>query len=58
LAKELGMSAATLHRIWQKYGLQPHCQRICDPLASQPGLQLGSIRFADFHRPTLYAHAA
>lgn len=24
LAKEVGLSAATVHRIWQKYGLQPH----------------------------------
>src|ERR1700745_3725700 len=24
LAKGLGLSAATAHRIWQKYGLQPH----------------------------------
>src|SRR6266403_1373784 len=24
LAKGLGLSAATVHRIWQKYGLQPH----------------------------------
>jgi hypothetical protein len=24
LAKEVGLSRATVHRIWQKYGLQPH----------------------------------
>jgi transposase len=24
LAKEVGLSSATVHRIWQKYGLQPH----------------------------------
>jgi transposase len=24
LAKEVGLSPATVHRIWQKYGLQPH----------------------------------
>jgi hypothetical protein len=24
LAKEVGLSAATVHRIWRKYGLQPH----------------------------------
>src|SRR5215469_5744558 len=24
LAKEVGLSKATVHRIWQKYGLQPH----------------------------------
>lgn len=24
LAEEVGLSAATVHRIWQKYGLQPH----------------------------------
>ncbi len=24
LAKEVGLSAVTVHRIWQKYGLQPH----------------------------------
>jgi transposase len=24
LAKEVGLSAATVHRIWQKHGLQPH----------------------------------
>jgi hypothetical protein len=24
LAKEIGLSAATVHRLWQKYGLQPH----------------------------------
>lgn len=24
LAEEVGLSAATIHRIWQKYGLQPH----------------------------------
>jgi len=24
LGKEVGLSAATVHRIWQKYGLQPH----------------------------------
>jgi DNA-binding MurR/RpiR family transcriptional regulator len=24
LAKEVGFSSATVHRIWQKYGLQPH----------------------------------
>jgi hypothetical protein len=24
LAKEVGLSAATVHRLWQKYGLQPH----------------------------------
>jgi transposase len=24
LAKQVGLSAATVHRIWQKYGLQPH----------------------------------
>ena len=24
LAKSVGLSAATVHRIWQKYGLQPH----------------------------------
>ena len=24
LAKEVGWSSATVHRIWQKYGLQPH----------------------------------
>jgi transposase len=24
LAKAVGLSAATIHRIWQKYGLQPH----------------------------------
>jgi hypothetical protein len=24
LAKAVGLSSATVHRIWQKYGLQPH----------------------------------
>jgi hypothetical protein len=24
LAKEVGLSKAAVHRIWQKYGLQPH----------------------------------
>ena len=24
MAKEVGLSAATVHRVWQKYGLQPH----------------------------------
>ena len=24
LAKQFGLSSATVHRIWQKYGLQPH----------------------------------
>ena len=24
LAEEVGLSPATVHRIWQKYGLQPH----------------------------------
>jgi transcriptional regulator of acetoin/glycerol metabolism len=24
LAKEVGLSRASVHRIWQKYGLQPH----------------------------------
>jgi hypothetical protein len=24
LAKEVGLSSATVHRLWQKYGLQPH----------------------------------
>src|SRR6267378_2674233 len=35
LAKEVGLSPATVHRIWQKYGLQPHRVETfkfsCDP---------------------------
>src|SRR5215467_9059297 len=41
-----------------QYDPRPGCQRMCDALGSQPPLQLGSIRFADFHHPSLYAHAA
>src|SRR6266851_4540542 len=35
LAKQVGLSPATVHRIWQKYGLQPHRVETfkfsCDP---------------------------
>ena len=35
LAKQVGLSSATVHRIWQKYGLQPHRVETfkfsCDP---------------------------
>jgi len=37
---------------------RPDRQRVCGALSSQPCLQLGSIRIADFHHPSLYAHAA
>jgi hypothetical protein len=30
LVKEVGVSAATVHRIWQKYWLQPH--ELAEPL--------------------------
>jgi hypothetical protein len=31
LAKEVRLSSATVHRIWQKYGLQPHAGPTRDP---------------------------
>src|SRR5207244_6731449 len=35
MAKQVGLSPATVHRIWQKYGLQPHRVETfkfsCDP---------------------------
>lgn len=48
----------TLSRRTAQYNPRPGSQRVCDLLASQPCFQLGSIRFAHFPHPSLYAHAA
>ena len=65
MAKEVGLSPATVHRIWQKYGLQPHrvehFKFSADPefetkLAGIVGLYLGS-RSAEIAKPA-FSNAA